>query len=87
MVFLSNKCNALLGLSTSVVRDGLNGGRVTTRLIKIFKNNKYVRLFLIVVVLRNFGIVDWLKVFGKINMLEQWVKGSWILLIMVVGLF
>ena len=43
MVFLSNKCNSLLGLSTSVVRDALNGGRVTTRLIKIFKNNKYVK--------------------------------------------
>ena len=43
MVFLSNKCNALLGLTTSVVKDVLNCGRVTTRLIKIFKNNKYVR--------------------------------------------
>ena len=41
--FLSNKSNALLGLTTYVVRDALNGGRVTTRLINIFKNNKYVK--------------------------------------------
>lgn len=41
--FLSNKGNALLSLPTSVVKDALNGGKVTTRLIKIFKNNKYVK--------------------------------------------